>query len=621
MKKLITSYTFDASAKTITLSGYITIELERVLLITNVTDNVIIYNFAGIGKGGSVATNVLTLDYDTTTMDDADDLQIYYDDSSEPTTQYSEGDTASPATGTAIFGRYREIPISLSDGELSTPLLDPFGRMRVQPENSVLDVFQNAYTTDSGSLPGTPGGIMVLGSDGSAARYIKTASDGTISVGGSITANAGADLNTSALALESGGNLAALASKDFATQTTLAAINSKFVSGTDIGDVTINNASGASAVNVQDGGNSITVDGTITANAGTNLNTSLLALESGGNLATLAGVVKLEDAPSADGDPGMPILTVRRDTAATSAGTTGDYATLNTDNTGRVWVNVGAISSTSFTPGIGAANLGKAEDAAHASGDTGVMALGIRNDARATMTSADGDYSGVAVDGPGRQIIVVDTLTPGTSATALGKAEDAIHADGDVGVMMLAVRKDSATALAGTDGDYAPLEVDAAGRLHVVVQSVSPGTGASALGKAEDAAHTSGDVGVMDLGVRNDGAATSLAGSNGDYVPTGKDAQGRIYVVQKAPTATLSNVPSSATTVTILAANTGRVGAQVYNDSTQILYLKFGTAASSTSFTVKLAADTYYEVPAGYTGIIDGLWASANGSARVTEET
>lgn len=42
--------------------------------------------------------------------------------------------------------------------------------------------------------------------------------------------------------------------------------------GVDIGDVTVNNASGASAVNIQDGGNSITVDGTITANlaAGTN---------------------------------------------------------------------------------------------------------------------------------------------------------------------------------------------------------------------------------------------------------------------------------------------------------------------------------------------------------------
>jgi hypothetical protein len=39
-------------------------------------------------------------------------------------------------------------------------------------------------------------------------------------------------------------------------------------SGVDIGDVTINNASAGSAVNIQDGGNSITVDGTITVTDG-----------------------------------------------------------------------------------------------------------------------------------------------------------------------------------------------------------------------------------------------------------------------------------------------------------------------------------------------------------------
>lgn len=35
--------------------------------------------------------------------------------------------------------------------------------------------------------------------------------------------------------------------------------------GVDIGDVTVNNAAGAAAVNIQDGGNSITVDGTVSA--------------------------------------------------------------------------------------------------------------------------------------------------------------------------------------------------------------------------------------------------------------------------------------------------------------------------------------------------------------------
>ena len=36
--------------------------------------------------------------------------------------------------------------------------------------------------------------------------------------------------------------------------------------GVDIGDTTVNNAAGAAAVNIQDGGNSITIDGTVTAN-------------------------------------------------------------------------------------------------------------------------------------------------------------------------------------------------------------------------------------------------------------------------------------------------------------------------------------------------------------------
>ena len=45
MKSLITNYTFSASGKTVTFTNYTSIALERILLITNVTDNIIIYNF------------------------------------------------------------------------------------------------------------------------------------------------------------------------------------------------------------------------------------------------------------------------------------------------------------------------------------------------------------------------------------------------------------------------------------------------------------------------------------------------------------------------------------------------------------------------------------------------
>lgn len=93
--------------------------------------------------------------------------------------------------------------------------------------------------------------------------------------------------------------------------------------------------------------------------------------------------------------------------------------------------------------------------------------------------------------------------------------------------------------------------------------------------------------------------------------------------LQQAGTATLSNVSSSASSVTILAANTARLQAMIFNDSTSVLYLKFGTTASSSSYTVQLASNAYYElnIPNVYTGKIDGIWASANGNARVTELT
>lgn len=46
-------------------------------------------------------------------------------------------------------------------------------------------------------------------------------------------------------------------------------------------------------------------------------------------------------------------------------------------------------------------------------------------------------------------------------------AEDSAHVSGDPGYAMLAVRKDDLTALAGTSGDYTPLQVDSNGALYV----------------------------------------------------------------------------------------------------------------------------------------------------------
>jgi hypothetical protein len=98
-------------------------------------------------------------------------------------------------------------------------------------------------------------------------------------------------------------------------------------------------------------------------------------------------------------------------------------------------------------------------------------------------------------------------------------------------------------------------------------------------------------------------------------------------------TAVTVNVASSATSVNLFPAAggpatagystfplpDGAVGRAVFNDSTAVLYLKYGATASTTSYTVQVQPGGYYEFPQPlYTGQVDGIWASANGSARLT---
>jgi len=133
-------------------------------------------------------------------------------------------------------------------------------------------------------------------------------------------------------------------------------------------------------------------------------------------------------------------------------------------------VDIGDVDVTSLVPGVTATSLGKAEDAVHADGDTGVMLLGVRNDSFATtLTNSNGDYSPVATDSTGRLYVnsvgTVAAVVAGTGATHIGKAEDAAHTTGDTLVGIATKRTDTAASSAGTDGDYATLNTDATGRV------------------------------------------------------------------------------------------------------------------------------------------------------------
>jgi hypothetical protein len=160
---------------------------------------------------------------------------------------------------------------------------------------------------------------------------------------------------------------------------------------------------------------------------------------------------------------------------------------------GDATIDIGDVEVLSLIPGVGPTALGKAEDAVHVSGETGVAVWAVRKDAVGTLSDASGDYTPFIVDADGRLWcrailsansgvdigdVDVTSVIPGTGATNLGKAEDAQHTSGDVGVMVLGVRMSANGPLSAHDGDYEPLQTDANGHLKVNIIDDIPDTAA-----------------------------------------------------------------------------------------------------------------------------------------------
>ncbi len=142
-------------------------------------------------------------------------------------TQYTEGDTDASITGTA----------------------------------TLMEVAGNALAPIQGSV--TDGQLVNLGANND------------VTVTGSVTANGGTNLNTSLLALEGGGNLATIAAKDFATQTTLALIKTDadtLVTRTPVQGQTTMAAS--SPVVIASDQSAVPISGTVTASGYADLVTS-----------------------------------------------------------------------------------------------------------------------------------------------------------------------------------------------------------------------------------------------------------------------------------------------------------------------------------------------------------
>lgn len=228
-----------------------------------------------------------------------------------------------------------------------------------------------------------------------------------------------------------------------------------------------------------------------------------------------------EDSAHSSGDIGAMFLAVRNDTEGSLVDTDGDYAPLQVDSAGRLRV----------IADLDVVNLSeKAEDSAHSSGDVGDYVLAVRADARPTgaNVSADGDYASFFVNANGELYVkdtdaaaLLTTIDADTSAIAVDIA--AIETELlDQGTTLDSILSDTNAIVV----DVAAIEAEllAQGLTLDSIESELQG-----LSHLEDAAHTSGDAGMMSLAVRNDTLA-SLVDTDGDYAPLQVDADGALYV-------------------------------------------------------------------------------------------
>lgn len=139
----------------------------------------------------------------------------------------------------------------------------------------------------------------------------------------------------------------------------------------------------------------------------------------------------------------------------------------------------GECQVASGAAGVGATAIGKAEDAAHTSGDVGMEVLTKRTDVLASSAGSGGDYATLNTDAYGA------LWTTGT------KLEDASPADQDSGIVVYGIARTSIAAMSTTNAKYGPAQLDAGtgawytnpiGNTARVCVAVTPDTSAYAAG-------------------------------------------------------------------------------------------------------------------------------------------
>lgn len=180
---------------------------------------------------------------------------------------------------------------------------------------------------------------------------------------------------------------------------------------------------------------------------------------------------------------------------------------------------------------------------------------------------------------------VIGTVNQGTSPWVTSNATTSVVGNGAAATAQRVTIANDSTGVLATVGavtaitNALPTGTNSLGKISDITTSVVPGVAATNLGKAEDAAHTTGDTGVMALAVRADTAA-STAGTTGDYQPPITNNVGALWMAGVPSVNSGWSVATGtigATKTDIGVANTpGNVGGwYIYNANAAVSYVQF----------------------------------------------
>lgn len=219
----------------------------------------------------------------------------------------------------------------------------------------------------------------------------------------------------------------------------------------------------------------------------------------------------------------------------------------------------------------------------------------------AAGATVDGDWYPVLAKSLASATYIPSTTTGVLTTNALTSFELSVPGAAKLRVRVNARTSGTLTVLGVVSTAARPVSLGAIITNTPSVNLGSGGTGATSLGKAEDAVHTSGDTGVAVWGVRAPASPAAFTSAAGDYSPILTDAEGKLVVASAAadPANTVQQVTDLTTTTNVAIVAAGAAG--IRNYVTDLTFDNTGAAAARVTVddgTTRIFTAT---VPAGQT--------------------